>query len=88
MRTVYKIRPRGKVGPNKVMHRSELKLVPHGTDRPCQPCRRVSFSSLRPSSESSPEDTEVGSQLQVALVHSRVGAQVDSDWLIGTVYCT
>ncbi|KAK7161090.1 hypothetical protein R3I94_003925 [Phoxinus phoxinus] len=76
--TLYKIRPQGKDGPIKIMHRSELKLVPHGTERPVQPIRRVSFSSFGPDSDASTEEPEVESQPQVAVVYTRVGAQVDA----------
>lgn len=75
--TLYKIKPRGNDGPVKVMHRSELKLVPHSTDGPGQPIRNCSSPSPSPSNELSSGDSEVGSPPQVAVVYSRAGAQVD-----------
>lgn len=76
--TLYRIRPQGKDSPIKSMHHSELKLVPHGTERPVQPIRSVSSSSFSPDRGASTEEPEVESQPQVAVVYTRVGAQVDS----------
>ncbi|KAL0154049.1 hypothetical protein M9458_050649 [Cirrhinus mrigala] len=75
--TLYKIRPHGKDGPNKVMHRSELKLVPHGIDGSRQSTSNISCSPVHPISEASSEDMEVGSPPQVVVVHTRVDVQAE-----------
>lgn len=54
--TLYKIRPQGKDGPIKVVHRSHLKLAPQGTDRLGQPIRSDSGMSLNPGRELRSED--------------------------------
>lgn len=67
--TLYKIRFREMEGPIKVMHRSEFKLVPSGRGAPSQ---SICSTSAASSSE------EVGSQPQVAVIHTRIGVKADA----------
>lgn len=76
--TLYRIRPQGKDGPIKVVHRSHFKLAPRGTDRLGQPSRSDSSISLGPGRELRSEDSEVGIQPQIVVVHTGVGAQAGS----------
>ena len=77
--TLYKIKPQGKEGPNRTIHRTELKQVPTGQHSASCPAPVVQELQEDDQRRQGQDDPEVGGQLRVAIVHTRRNAQGPAD---------